>query len=151
MAMMEKIERIKQHATVEELQAMLLQTEKSSESRSSSPPKHRDAAGSDVKTQALDVAPQAKKSKGKSSSSSSKARPLPGRSASVPLEAAGASAADGRADSASAVSFAAAAAGGGGGNGHQGEDGGNKDHDDIAFIVDGRFDQRPSTSASKSR
>ena len=145
MAMMEKIERIKQHASVEELQAMLLQTEKSSESRSQSPPKHSDkgdvaapgGSGSGVSaSQGNAATPQVKKGKG-SLGSGSKAKQLPARSASVPLESASASAA--------AAAAAAAAAG------NEGDDGGSKGDEGIAFIVDGRFDQRPSTSASKSR
>ena len=143
MAMMEKIERIKQHASVEELQAMLLQTEKSSESRSQSPPKQSDkcdgaapggsGSGSGVSaSQGHAATPQVKKGKG-SLGSGSKAKQLPARSASVPLECA------------SAAAAAAAAAG------NEGDDGGSKGDEGIAFIVDGRFDQRPSTSASKSR
>jgi hypothetical protein len=160
--MMEKIEKIKQHASVEELQAMLLKSEKSIESRAGLSPKHSDRSDGDVSggalcSEAASATPQTKNVKGKAGRSSSKAKPPTSRAASVPLVesscgvsdrdvCSGAVAAPAHtvATTATAPAASAAPVTAGVSNAPNEEEG-------ISFILDGKFEQRPSTSACRSR
>ncbi len=139
MAMMDKIERIKQHASVEELQAMLLQTEKSSESRTSPSRQSAKSDGDASEPLPPPTAHSAKKAKGRSGGKAA------ARAASAPLsDASGSSVAPALAPApasvtATAPEFAPAPSPG------------DADEDQIVFISDRQNEQRPTTSASSSR
>jgi hypothetical protein len=143
MAMMDKIERIKQHASVEELQAMLLQTEKSSESRTSPSRQSAKSDGDASEPLPPPTAHSAKKAKGRSGGKAAV------RAASAPLsDASGSSVAPALAPApasvtATAPEFAPAPA--------PAPAPGDADEDQIVFISDRQNEQRPTTSASSSR
>ncbi len=118
---------------------MLMQTEKSSDSRSMSPAAGGKAVAHDEESSGggKGAAEAALVKKGKVGSKAKQ----PPRSASVPLAQAASSGLHGPAPAAADAAAPAAAAAASGSDADEG----------IAFIADGRFEQRPSTSASKSR